>query len=71
MRVKRFRICFGSRARGLEVGRGERSSGGLFEEFGMQCHFVRLERPEGGEWRSGIYGLNLRCLRACQEGSGH
>ena len=43
-------------------GEGKRSSGGLFEEFGMQCHLVRLERPRGGERSSGIYSLNLRCL---------
>lgn len=55
------------------IGSGERGEEQwrIIEEFGMQCHFVRLERPEGGEWSSGAYGLSLRCLRACQEGSGH
>ena len=46
--VKRLRMYFGSRAHGLEVRGGERNNGGLFEEFGRQCRFVRLERPGVG-----------------------
>lgn len=31
----------------------------IIEEFGMQCHFVRLEDLREGSGGSGIYGLSL------------